>query len=745
MKQVAQRQADGELRVVEVPRPVVREGGVLVRTGYSLISAGTERSSVEVARKSLVGKARARPDQARQVIDNVRKQGLKETYQKVRSRLDQLTPLGYSSAGVVVEVGPGVEGLSVGDRVACAGAGYAAHAEYNFVPRNLCVRAGAVPLDEAAFGTVGAIALQGVRQADVRVGENVAVIGLGLVGLLTVQLLKASGCRVLGVDPNEERATLARELGCDSTAAPGEAALDSGSELTDGVGMDAVLITAATSSSGPVSLAGKLCRDRAKVVMVGATGMEVPRSIYYDKELDFRLSRSYGPGRYDPEYEEKGRDYPIAYVRWTEQRNIGAFVDLVAQGKVKVRPLITHTFAIDAAAEAYDLITEGSEPHIAVLLEYGLDEAAIEPAGPAARIAVGAAASPDARSGGTGDVGVGVIGAGSFATGTLIPALEASAHARLEGVASASGLSARSAAEKHGFSYAAADAEALLDAPEVNALVVATRHDTHAELVVGALERGKAVFVEKPLAVDEAGLRKVVEAAEGATRPLVMVGYNRRFAPTTRRLVEFFAETQEPLSLHYRVNAGFLPLTHWLHDPAVGGGRIVGEGCHFVDLLMFIAGSAPVEVFARALPDGGRYRQDNVSVQIRFANGSVGTLQYLANGDRQVPKERIEVSGAGSTAILDDFRDLTLARGGKLDRTGRFFGKQDKGHRAEIDAFVEAVRSGGDSPIPLAEAVLVSETTFRILDSLRSGLPEAVGSRVEGDVPSTPEPAAGSV
>lgn len=722
MRQVAQKQADGRLQVVEVPRPVVRPGGVLVRTVYSLISAGTERSAVEVARKSLLGKAKARPDRVRQVLDSARQQGVGETYRKVRGRLDQLSPLGYSSAGVVVEVGPDAGAFAVGDRVACAGAGYAAHADFNFVPRNLCAPAGPVPLEAAAFGTVGAIALQGVRQADVRVGEWVAVVGLGLVGLLTVQILKAAGCRVLGIEPNEERAELARTLGCEGTASPGRAAVERAADLTGGVGMDAVLITAATSSSAPVALAGELCRDRGTVVMVGATGMEVPRSTYYEKELELRLSRSYGPGRYDPEYEEKGRDYPIGYVRWTQQRNLAAFLALVADEKVRVRPLISHTFPIDRAADAYDLITEGAEPHLAVLIDYGLEEEATSPPPEPERIAVGEPAPRTSSD----VVGVGMVGAGSFATGTLIPALEACSDVRLQGIASASGLSARSAAENHGFAYAAPDAASLADDPAVDALVVATRHDTHGPLVVQALEHDKPVFVEKPLAVDEEHLEAVRSAAAAAARPFVMVGFNRRFAPTTRALLEFFAETAEPVVMSYRVNAGFLPPDHWLHDTEVGGGRIVGEGCHFVDLMMVIAGAPPVEVFARALPDDGRYRQDNVTAHIRFGNGAVGTLTYVANGDRGVPKERLEVSGGGGIAILDDFRRLTLARGGKARKTGRFRARQDKGHRAEMAAFVEAVRSGGESPIPLRDAIVVTETTFRILDSLRSGMPERV-------------------
>ena len=728
MLQVSQTQKRGELRVLDVPRPSLRPGGVLVRTAYSLISAGTERSSVEVAKKSLIGKARARPEQVRQVMDAVRKQGLADTYRRVSNRLEQQTPLGYSSAGIVVAVGTGAEEFKVGDRVACAGAGYATHAEYNFVPRNLCVHAGNTPLDDASFGTLGAIALQGVRQADNRVGETVAVIGLGILGLITLQILKAAGCRVVGVDPNAERCALARSLGCDATASPGSEARTRVMEVSGGYGADSVIITAATSSSAPIRLAAELSRDRGCVVMVGATGMDVPRPLFFEKELDFKLSRSYGPGRYDPAYEEGGHDYPIGYVRWTEGRNISAFVELVASGKVQVKPLVTHTFPIASAADAYNLITQNKEPYLAVLLDYGLDLSAQDTDKLVAEArrptATQVAAAPAVRA--NGKLGIGLIGAGNFATDTLLPALKADPHVQLLGVATATGLTARGAAERQGFGYACSDAAEVFADENVDAVVVATRHDTHAELVLEALAVGKPVFVEKPLALDDEELKRITDAAAGQDDPKVMVGFNRRFAPGIVAIRDFFRGTTEPLAFSYRVNAGYLPPKHWLHDPKVGGGRIIGEGCHFVDLLMFLAGAPPVEVIARALPDAGRYRQDNVAIQIRFENGALGTLHYLANGDARIGKERLEVSGGGACAILDDFKQVTLARDGDVKTIGKSWTKQDKGHRAEMLAFLSAVRMGGAMPIPLAQSAIVTATTFRIMDALRTGEPTPV-------------------
>jgi predicted dehydrogenase/threonine dehydrogenase-like Zn-dependent dehydrogenase len=775
MKQVTQTLSEKTVRVEEVPAPVVRAGGVLVRTTHSLISAGTERARVELAGKSLIGKARAKPEQVTQVLDAVRAQGALVTYRKVKNRLDALTPLGYSSSGIVLAVGEGAHGFAAGDHVACAGAGYATHAEVSFIPKNLCVKVprlvkgralagesaeavgdALLPLEEAAFGTVGAIAMQGVRQAEVQIGETAGVIGLGLLGLITAQLLRAAGCRIVGMDPNAERCHLARRLGADAAVGSGSLAGDIARQLSGGFGADRVIICAASSSSTPLAIAGRMCRERGRVVMVGATGMEVPRSIYYDKELDLRLSRSYGPGRYDPEYEEKGRDYPIGYARWTERRNIESFLALLAEGRVDVRPLISHRFPVDRATEAYAMITAGKERYLGVVLTYGESEGrAGETQGREAVSTPAVVKRPTRirqsapargvdtrvwlRSEGTqgasrsmDSIGIGFIGAGSFAQDTLLPAFQAAPGVRLRGVATASGLSARSVAERFTFDYCSGDVGDLLADDGVDAVVIATRHDSHATLVVEALQAGKAVFVEKPLALDAAGLAEVGDAEREARRgnsPLIMVGFNRRFAPATRALSAFFAGAAEPLAMHCRVNAGYLPPTHWLHDPEVGGGRMVGEGCHFVDLLAHLAGAPPIEIFAQALPDAGRYRQDNLTVQIRFTSGSLAVLQYLANGDKSVPKERIEVLGAGGVAVIDDFRRATLTRDGKTHKLGGRFATQDKGHRAEVAVFVDAVRTGGPSPIPFGELLASMRATFAVVESLRSGRPVPVEHR----------------
>ena len=737
MKQVTQTKRSGQVSVEDVPPPALRPGGVLVSTAYSVISAGTERAKVELAQKSLVGKARARPEQARQVLATLQQQGPLMAYRKVVNRLDAPEPLGYSCSGVVIGVSSGVQEFSVGDLVACAGAGYASHAEVNFVPKNLCVKVPqGMDLEAAAFVTLGAIALQGVRRAEVRLGETVAVVGLGLLGLLAVQILKAAGCQVIGMDPDPKRCLLAEHLGCSATGNSAEELEALVLPMTRGRGVDVAILTAATSSSEPIVLAGRICRDKGRVVVVGAVGMDVPRSPYYEKELDLCLSRSYGPGRYDHEYEEQGHDYPIGYVRWTERRNMEAFLQLVTEGKVNVEFLITHRFSIEQATDAYHLITGRREPYLAVLMEYpagprkevGEEKGAGRESGVWMRGRVPASFPQRAERAG---VSVGVIGAGNFAQDTLLPALKQERQVHLRGVVTASGLSARGVAERFGFSYASSEPADVFSDPEIDAVVIATRHDTHARLVAEALEAGKSVFVEKPLALTEAELKAVMDAYEqcalpNSRSPILMVGFNRRFAPATCAVKELFALCPEPLSICCRVNAGYIPLDHWTQDPGVGGGRIVGEGCHFVDLLTYLAGSRPVEVYAQALPDGGRYRQDNVVVQMQFAGHSIGTLHYLANGDRRVGKERIEVFGGGAVAIIEDFRRLILSRDGRVQHIGHWWSRQDKGHKAEIRAFLDAIRTGGRSPTPFEEVVLSTVITFEILESLRSGTPVPV-------------------
>jgi len=700
----------------DVPSPLLQSTGLVVRTVCSLISAGTERAKVEVAKKSLLGKALAKPEQVRLVLDMVRQAGVAATYHKVAARLNALSPLGYSSAGVVVAAGTHAVGFQPGDRVACAGAGYANHAEYVYVPRHLCALVPpGVAFDQAAYATAGAIALQGVRQAAPTLGETMGVVGLGLLGILSVQLLKAGGCRVVGIDPDQGRRELAEALGADAVVSPSDPALEAAVRRHAPAGLDAVILCAATSSSEPVRQAGRLSRDRGRIVIVGAVGLDIPRSPFYEKEIDIRMSRSYGPGRYDPDYEEHGHDYPIGYVRWTEGRNLSAFLDQIAAGRVDVRRLTTHRFRLDEAERAYDLLQNRTgERYLGILLDYGEPGAA-----PAAEAPAPITVHPP-RGLARDRMTVGFIGAGSFAQSMLLPHLTRDQRVTLRAVATAGGLTARSVAERAGAEVCASDPEVLLSDASLDLIIVATRHDSHAGLAVRGLEAEKAVFVEKPLATDEEQLDQVVGAWDRSSRRFLMVGFNRRFAPLITKLKSFMSVSPEPMALHYRVNAGYVPPEHWAQDPAFGGGRIIGEVCHFVDLLAFLCGSLPQEIYARALPDQGRYRRDNVSIVATFANGSVGTISYVANGDRAVAKERIEVFSGGRAALLDDFRTLTLAEGG---HARRHTASPDKGHAAEMAALVDAVRSGGPSPVPFEESVVVTRATFAMLQSLATGLP----------------------
>ncbi len=723
MKQVLQHARTGDIAVMDVPAPKLLPGCVLVRIAASLVSAGTERASSEFASKNLLQKAQARPDLVHEVVSKIQRDGLFSAVAAVRSRLDQPTALGYSSAGTVVGVGEGVTDLSVGDRVACAGAGYAVHAELACVPRLLVARIPSTPnigFDEAAFTTVGAVALHGIRTAEVKLGDNVAVVGLGLLGQLTVQALKAAGCRVLGLDLVSDRAALAQRLGADAASIGESSFRDLCLQNTGGRGVDTVLITAETPSSGPVNLAGQIARDRAVVVAVGTVGMDIQRKAYYEKELDFRIARSYGPGRYDAAYEQKGRDYPIGYVRWTETRNMECFLELLAEGKLDLKSLITHRFPIDEAHGAYDLITgKTTQPSLGVLIEYPreADERQhLELRGK------GTAPSPVAGQ----SVTVGLLGAGAFATGTLLPAMQSVSGLELVGVCTANGSHARHAAEKFGFRYCSTDDAKIIEDPAVNTVVIATRHNLHAAQVAAALRAGKHVFCEKPLCLTEGELAEIAEVHSACeTRPLLMVGFNRRFAPMIVRMKSFLAGINEPLALHYRVNAGYLPPDHWANDPEQGGGRIRGEVCHFVDLLAFLAASLPMEVQTRSLANAGQYSDDNVIISLQFANGSQGTVSYLANGDRSYSKERVEVFGGGSAAVLDDFRSLDLVRHGRK-QTFRSRFRQDKGHQGEWQAFASAIRNGGESPIRFSDIVSTTLTTLGAVESRSSGLPVTV-------------------
>jgi predicted dehydrogenase len=719
MKQLLQNMRDGKATVEDVPAPKARRGTALVRTAASLVSAGTERMVVEFAEKSLVGKARSRPDLVRQVLDKARREGLVTTVQSAFNRLDQPLALGYSSAGTVVELGEDMPGFLVGQRVACAGGGYAVHADYAVVPFNLLAPLpDNVDFESAAFATLGAIAMHGLRLAHPEVGERVAVIGLGLLGLLAVQIAAAAGCNVFGVDVDPRRVSLASSFGI--TAAGRPKAVEAGVALTNNEGFDVVLICADTPSNDPVELAAELARDRARIVATGAVGLNIPRKPYYEKELSFINSRSYGPGRYDSSYEERGHDYPAGYVRWTEGRNLQSVVELMSRGQLRVGPLITHRFPIENAAHAYAVITgKMAEPFLGVLLTYPQGtEPEAEREQP--RLVFARASSRDVESA----VRLGVIGAGNFANATLLPAIKAVKDIEFVGIASEGGLHGQHSGRKFGFAYATSSAEEILSDPRINTVAILTRHDSHADLVIRALEAGRNVFVEKPLAIDDSQLRSVIDQLRRASNELLTVGFNRRFAPLSRQLAEFCGGRREPMHVHYRINAGYLPPNHWTQDPSIGGGRIIGEACHFVDFLVFLTGAAPNCVSAQALPDSGKYRQDNVSMTFTFPDGSIGVVDYLANGDRSVAKERVEVFCGGKVAELDDFRRLLTVKNGK--RASRRI-SQDKGWRAEWAAFSTAIQEGGEPPIPYEHLIGATRATFAAVESLRTHGPVRIG------------------
>lgn len=709
MKQVLQNRKSGKVSVGEVPVPVVQPGRVVVRSVASLISAGTERASVENTRKSLVQEARERPDLVKAVIDKARSEGIRNTFNAVRGKLASSQALGYSAAGIVTAVGDGVNEFVVGDRVACAGVGYASHAEVLSVPKNLCVRLPEqVEFEAGAFGTLGAIALQGVRLAAPTLGESVVVLGLGLVGQLTVQLLKANGCQVFGVDLDQSRLDLAKRLGADAVALSDEKTKDAVMSWTKRRGADAVLITAATDSNQPIELAGEISRMKGRVVVVGMTGMHIPRAPYFSRELSLQISMSYGPGRYDADYEERGHDYPLGYVRWTEKRNIEAFLQLVEQGRLLVEPLITHRFDVADAERAYELIAgDSNEPYLAVLLRY-------DPERELSRTIQ----LTDVTRRSEKSVRAGVVGAGGYVQGMLLPQLKQQG-VELISVATASGLTAVDAGKKFGFRQAVSDWEDVFSDPEINLVVIGTRHDSHAKLAIQGLQNDKHVFVEKPLALNDQQLDEVLAAAQQSKAQL-MVGFNRRFSPLARKAAELFDGRQLPLSIVYRVNAGRIPSNHWIQDPQQGG-RIIGEVCHFIDLMQFWTAAPPVSVFAEAI---GADRHDIVShdsvlVTLRFADGSSGSIAYLAEGDKSVPKERAEIFGEGKTFVLDDFLNGTIHREGREERIT--LKSQDKGQAEEVKAVREMVMGGGTSPISLLELEATTRTTFRILDSLRTG------------------------
>lgn len=701
MKQIAQSYKTGELAVVDVATPRAPSAGILVDSRASLISAGTERMIVDLARKSLVEKAKERPDLVMKVIEKVKREGALAAFEAVRTKLDSPIPLGYSLAGRVLEAGPRASEFRVGDRVACAGAGFANHAELNAVPRNLAVHVpDGVSDEEAAFVTVSAIGLQGVRLVKPQLGDVVVVIGLGLIGQITVQLLASHGCDVIGVDVDASKVKLAIERGAVAGGVPDK---DDIAEIarahSGGFGADSVVITASAPNNGPLALAGDIVRERAIISVVGLLPLEIPRKAYYEKELEVVVSRSYGPGRYDANYEERGQDYPIGYVRWTERRNLQAVLRAIETKRLDVKSLITHRFAFENVLDAYALITgEKPEPHLGVVLTYPEKTHDLSP-----RVAVAAPATSD-------KVRIAVVGTGSFATSVLMPALADIGDAKMVAAVSGRGLSARHAANKFNIPTVCGSLDEVLSRSDVDAVLIATRHELHAAQAAKALRAGKDVFLEKPAAVNEEQLEDLRKAVEESGRRL-MVGFNRRFAPMAAELKGFFDGRRAGLMMTARINAGRIPAGNWVVDAVEGGGRIIGEGCHFIDLMAFWAGAPPVAVSAVGIGPGSAYsHEDNVAITLRFADGSVGQLLYTAMGDPSVSKERYEVICEGKVAVLDNWRTLTRTAMGKTKTTRAL--KADKGHAGELEAFVRAARRGEKSPMSWDEIAAVTRASF---------------------------------
>ena len=721
MKQIAQNYKSGELTVLDVPAPVCRPGGVLVQSLFSLISTGTEMMKVTEAKMSMVGKARARPDQVRKVLDSVTQQGAVATYKKVMNRLDSYTPLGYSLCGVVAEVGRGAEEFRVGQVVAAAGNEYALHAEFNWIPVNLCVPVprGVSP-EHAAFATVGAIAMHGVRRAEVQLGDTACVIGLGLVGQLAARLLIAAGVRTVGLDVIEERCRLAEKAGAILCAAPtddGLAAVEQAlAEITDGRGADHVLLAAGGSSNGPVEAAVRLARDRARVVDIGKTRLDLPWNAYYDKELDVRFSRSYGPGRYDDRYELDGIDYPAGYVRWTERRNLECFLDLIAREEIEVESLVSGVFPLERATSVYQDLSSGSLSAVGVLLEYPARMPDSEPP-QTSQLVSGGRAAPRGAAGQ--QLAIGFIGAGNYASSMLLPQLARLDTVRLAHVATTRSLSAVNAQRRFGFTTASTSADAVLDDKSLDAVFVVTRHRTHADLVCRALEAGKAVFVEKPLALTSDELQRVIEAVISTGNDRLLVGFNRRFAPMLVRLKSLFGQQGTRSVTRYLVNAGQLDPDSWYRDRELEGSRFAGEGGHFIDTLSWWTDSQPEEIYAVAGPE-----QDDVQATVRFQNGSTGIITYVTGGNARYPKETLDAAAGGRNARLDNFRQATVWAG-RRQSSARSRG-QDKGQQQEIRHFIEAVRSGGPMPISLDSLVATTRATLAVGGSLSSGKPETV-------------------
>lgn len=723
MKAVIQDLDRGGLIVGDVPPPALQEGGILVAVRRSLISIGTERAVIGLARKGPIGKALDRPDLARKVMNKAKQEGYWSTYKVVRNLIKSPIPLGYSCAGEVIAVGANAGEFRVGERVACAGLNYANHAEVDYIPRNLAAKLpDPVSYDDACFVTLGAIALQGVRLAQLELGERVLVLGLGLVGQVAAQLARCAGAAVFVHDLDPAKVELARQLGAHGGESEPDRIASAVAAFTGGYGADAVLVCAATKSDDPLRIAADVSRLKGRVVVVGDVGMKLRRRPFFEKELRLEVSRSYGPGRYDPAYEVHGVDYPLPYVRWTEQRNMQSFLELIGRGELRLAPLVTHRYPLEQAETAYRVVTgESRERAVAIVLEYS------DGPPPQNRIALSATA-PVAPVIGRDTVRLGVIGAGQFAKGVLLPAFARIAGVKLEAFCTASGFTSKAVGEAYHARYCTSEPGEVLADPEIDAVLIATRHDQHATLVADALRAGKAVFVEKPLAITEPSFAELDQLLRSLEQPRLMVGFNRRFAPLAVKTRAFFAGRRSPLFVSYRVNAGMFPPDSWVFDPVLGGGRILGEVCHFIDMLCYLSGSLPSRVFGEEVRYSAEpaHRRDSVTITLRMEDGSIGAIHYLASGDASVPKEYVEAYADQRTALLDNYRTLTLHSGNRGRRTRRL--NQAKGHAEEAEAFITAVRTGAPMPIALETILAVTRTGFLLHRSLEAGAPVDVAT-----------------
>ncbi len=717
MKQIFENLKNGEIELLDVPVPNAGSGKILVKNYYSLISSGTERSMLEFGSKGLLAKAKSRPDLVKQVFEKVKSEGLLTTYKKAMHKLEDFLPLGYSSAGEVVDVGSGVSEFQKGDLVACAGGGYATHSEYVAVPKNLVVKLpeGVDPKD-AAFVALGSIAMHGVRQSGVTVGDVAVVIGMGLVGLLTVQILKSAGCRVIGMDVVASKEDIAKELGADLFVnLTAEEPANEVMEFTKGRGADVVLMTASTKSNAPIELVPDIIRDRGTFVIVGVSKIDIPRTPYYKKEINVKFSRSYGPGRYDPIYEEMGVDYPIGYVRWTEKRNMEAFLTLVAERKIKVAPLVSYEFPIENGKEAYDIVSgkkSAEKPVIAILFKYKSTVDNIDKI-------IYTKKNYDKKSG---KIGVSVIGAGNFTKSTLMPNLvKLKDRVSLRGISSYGGSSAAVLANKFGFAYATSSYKEILQDKDTDLVFVTVPHSLHVPIAKDVLLSEKDVFVEKPLAINIEQLKEIVEVKNNV-KNRIMIGFNRRFAPLTSWMKEQLGH-QTPRIIIYRVNAGFVPLSHWINNPEVGGGRIIGEVCHFIDYMIYMFGSLPKEVYAKcSVTDNNRFSsKDNCILTISFENGSVGSVVYESIGDVTLPKERIEIFAQGFSGVIDNFIRAEVYKGGNIRRKKLL--SQDKGFVNEYKEVFSAIKEGREFPIDFNDMVYTTLSTFAINKSIKEGKP----------------------